>query len=63
MHPPASFAPRSRLRKVCPTQAPAIVSANAATATGFAYDREMTRPNRDIFNCDPRNAFDLPGFP
>jgi ABC-type branched-subunit amino acid transport system substrate-binding protein len=34
-----------------------------ATATGFAYDREMTRPNRDIFNCDPRNAFDLPGFP
>ncbi len=34
-----------------------------ATPTGFQYDRQFTRPNRDIFNCDPRNAFDLPGFP
>jgi ABC-type branched-subunit amino acid transport system substrate-binding protein len=34
-----------------------------ATPTGFVYDQQMTRPNRDIFNCDPRNAFDLPGFP
>ena len=34
-----------------------------ATPTGFVYDRETTRPNRDIYNCDPRNAFDLPGFP
>ncbi|MBV8951146.1 MAG: ABC transporter substrate-binding protein [Actinobacteria bacterium] len=34
-----------------------------ATPTGFVYDRQDTRPNNDIFNCDPRNAFDLPGFP
>jgi hypothetical protein len=34
-----------------------------ATPTGFTYDAQMTRPNRDIYNCDPRNNFDLPGFP
>jgi hypothetical protein len=34
-----------------------------ATPTGFQYDKEFTRPNQGIFNCDPANAFDLPGFP
>jgi ABC-type branched-subunit amino acid transport system substrate-binding protein len=30
-----------------------------ATPTGFVYDREMTKPTKDIFNCDPANVFDV----
>jgi ABC-type branched-subunit amino acid transport system substrate-binding protein len=33
-----------------------------ATPTGFVYDKTMTKPTDDIFNCDPKNLFDLPGF-
>jgi ABC-type branched-subunit amino acid transport system substrate-binding protein len=33
-----------------------------ATATGFVYDKALTKPTNDIFNCDPKNVFDLPGF-
>jgi hypothetical protein len=34
-----------------------------ATPSGFVVDSTITKPNNDIFNCDPANAFDLPGFP
>jgi ABC-type branched-subunit amino acid transport system substrate-binding protein len=33
-----------------------------ATPTGFVYDRALTKPTKDIFNCDPKNVVDLPGF-
>ena len=33
-----------------------------ATPTGFQVDKQITKPNNGIFNCDPANAFDLPGF-
>ena len=34
-----------------------------ATPSGFVVDKDLTKPNNDIFNCDSANAFDLPGFP
>jgi ABC-type branched-subunit amino acid transport system substrate-binding protein len=34
-----------------------------ATSSGFKVDSNVTKPNQDIFNCDPGNAFNLPGFP
>jgi len=34
-----------------------------ATPSGFVVDKDITKPNKDIFNCDTANAFDLPGFP
>ncbi len=34
-----------------------------ATPSGFVVDKDITKPNHDIFNCDPANAFALAGFP
>jgi hypothetical protein len=34
-----------------------------ATPSGFVVDKDITKPNNGIFNCDPANAFALPGFP
>jgi Periplasmic binding protein len=34
-----------------------------ATPSGFVVDKTVTQPNRDLFNCDPANAFKLKGFP
>jgi hypothetical protein len=34
-----------------------------ATPTGFVVDKDITKPNSGIFNCDPANAFALKGFP
>jgi hypothetical protein len=34
-----------------------------ATPTGFTIDKDITKPNNGIFNCDPANAFRLKGFP
>ena len=34
-----------------------------ATASGFVVDKDITKPNTDIFNCDAANAFNLAGFP
>lgn len=33
-----------------------------ATVSGWVVDNNITKPNRDIFNCDPANAIELPGF-
>jgi ABC-type branched-subunit amino acid transport system substrate-binding protein len=33
------------------------------TPQGFEIDRELTKPNDDIFNCSTENQIDLPGFP
>jgi hypothetical protein len=33
-----------------------------ATAGGWVVDKDITKPNRDIFNCDPANVIELPGF-
>jgi ABC-type branched-subunit amino acid transport system substrate-binding protein len=34
-----------------------------ATPSGFTVDKDVTKPNNGIFNCDPANAFRLKGFP
>jgi ABC-type branched-subunit amino acid transport system substrate-binding protein len=34
-----------------------------ATPSGFVVDKDITKPNNGIFNCDPANAFVLAGFP
>jgi len=34
-----------------------------ATPSGFVVDKDITKPNNGIFNCDPANAFKLQGFP
>jgi hypothetical protein len=31
--------------------------------SGFAVDRDVTKPNQDVFNCAPANVVRLPGFP
>lgn len=31
------------------------------TADGFVYDRDLTRPNRGVFNCDPANVVRVGG--
>jgi ABC-type branched-subunit amino acid transport system substrate-binding protein len=33
-----------------------------ATTSGWVVDKDITKPNRDIFNCDPANVIELPGF-
>lgn len=33
------------------------------TPSGFAIDKELTKPNSDIFNCSAENQVELPGFP
>jgi hypothetical protein len=33
-----------------------------ATAGAWVVDKDITKPNRDIFNCDPANVIELPGF-
>jgi hypothetical protein len=30
-----------------------------ATPNGFVYDREVTQPNQDIYNCDEKNVIKL----
>jgi hypothetical protein len=34
-----------------------------ATPGGFLVDKDVTKPNNGIFNCDPANVFRLKGFP
>jgi hypothetical protein len=34
-----------------------------ATPSGFVADSAITKPNDNIFNCDPANAFKLKRFP
>jgi len=34
-----------------------------ATTSGFVVDKDITKPNNGVFNCDPANSFDLKGFP
>jgi ABC-type branched-subunit amino acid transport system substrate-binding protein len=34
-----------------------------ATPNGFVYDKKLTAPTKDIFNCTPSNSFNLPGYP
>jgi ABC-type branched-subunit amino acid transport system substrate-binding protein len=34
-----------------------------ATPNGFVVDKKITKPNHDIFNCNPDNNQRLPGFP
>jgi ABC-type branched-subunit amino acid transport system substrate-binding protein len=34
-----------------------------ATPSGFVVDKEVTKPNSGVFNCDPANTFRLKGFP
>jgi ABC-type branched-subunit amino acid transport system substrate-binding protein len=35
-----------------------------ATPNGFVVNKDILKPNtRDVFNCDPKNVFDLQGFP
>jgi hypothetical protein len=29
------------------------------TKTGFVYDQKVTNPNKDIYNCDPRNLISV----
>ena len=29
------------------------------TGTGFVYDKDVTQPNKGIYNCDPKNVVDL----
>jgi ABC-type branched-subunit amino acid transport system substrate-binding protein len=33
-----------------------------ATPSGFVVDKDITKPNSGIFNCDPANSFTLLGF-
>jgi hypothetical protein len=33
------------------------------TPQGFVIDRDLTKPNHDVFNCSAENQIDLPGFP
>lgn len=42
---------------------PQCFTLHQATPSGFTPNLEITKPNKDIFNCDPANAFNLPGFP
>jgi ABC-type branched-subunit amino acid transport system substrate-binding protein len=34
-----------------------------ASPSGFSVDKDITKPNNGIFNCDSANAFKLKGFP
>jgi ABC-type branched-subunit amino acid transport system substrate-binding protein len=35
-----------------------------ATPSGFVVNKDILKPNKDdVFNCDPRNVFNLTGFP
>jgi ABC-type branched-subunit amino acid transport system substrate-binding protein len=43
---------------------PQCFTLHQATPSGFKPNTDITKPNKDgIFNCDPANAFNLPGFP
>jgi hypothetical protein len=35
-----------------------------ATPNGFVVNKDILKPNKDgVYNCDPKNVFDLKGFP
>jgi hypothetical protein len=34
-----------------------------ATNSGFTPDKDVLKPNKGFFNCDPANPFKLQGFP
>ena len=29
------------------------------TPNGFVYDKDVTQPNKSVYNCDPKNVVDL----
>jgi hypothetical protein len=43
--------------------APACFVLIKMTPQGFLIDSQLTKPNNDIFNCNPDNQVELPGFP
>jgi hypothetical protein len=32
------------------------------TPTGWVYDKKVTNPNQDVYNCDPKNTVKVPSF-
>lgn len=42
-----------------PTAIPACIAVLSADADGFHYERELTQPTDDVFNCDPANVAEV----
>ena len=51
------------VKEPLPSNAKLADTTIVSTPSGFVVDKDITKPNNDIFNCDDANAFNLAGFP